>query len=442
MTHVKDSFPFFAANPGTTWLDSAATTQKPQVVIDTVTRFMAEFNSNTGRGNSYRESRRATEMIEGARATVARFIGAEEPECLVWTTGTTEAINMVAGAFVVPEINQQDRCGTIVFSDDNHHAGIVPWHILKEGVFENDPGVETRVMGFCENCFLHHPLEVDDFLDGLQDVVLLVIPHISNVLGMVNDIAKIVEAAHRHGVPVLVDGAQVVGHMPVNVQELDVDFYAFSGHKMLGPTGIGGLYVAPHMFDRMGPWKGGGEMITRVTTRSFETKPMPHLLEPGTQNVAGAVGLAAAVRYLEELGMARVEAHIKSLGQYAQHHIGELKGVTILGQNVHNGGSGSLVAFTFMPKKGIHHESFVAALSEAGIAIRAGRFCADPLMDRLNLEDGAMRMSFHIYNDKDDVDKAVAVLEAVLANELPKAAEQRRLETGVARGRQRSKGCC
>ncbi|MFA7654417.1 MAG: cysteine desulfurase [Candidatus Magasanikbacteria bacterium] len=409
MKNLKRDFPLLATT-GIAYLDSAATSQKPFAVLHAEQQFYCCTNANTHRA-AYALARKATDAYEGARATVAQFIGTE-PGNLIFVRGTTEAVNLVAHGYVTGNCPGK----TVLFAEMNHHAGIVPFHLLgQKGVIRHDY-IGTTDDGL---------LDLNEIEAKLKkgNVGLVCVVHVSNVLGTVNPIKQIADMAHAHGVPILVDGAQAAPHMPVDVTDLGVDFYGFSGHKMMGPTGIGALHIAPHMHHRMEPFQGGGEMITDVTVTASTYKKVPHLYEGGTQNIAGAVVMAEACRYLQAIGLEEIEQYVRELGQYAWGKLREIDGITMLPPGPDHGSSGSLVSFTFTPKLGIENDIIVKALDEAGVCVRSGRFCAQPTIERMGvMPNGAIRASFHIYNDTDDVDRLVGVVkDPKLVQELAKS---------------------
>lgn len=383
------------------WLDNAATTQKPRCVMDKLVQFYEHDNSNVHRG-AHALAARATDAYEGARKKVQEFLGASCSEEIVFVRGTTEAINLVAQTYGRKNISEGDE---IIISTLEHHANIVPWQLLCR-----EKGAVLRVIPISDE----GQVMVHEFAKLLCPRTRLVaISHVSNVLGTVVPIRQIVDMAHAQGVPVLVDGAQAVPHIPVNVQTLDCDFYAFSGHKLFGPTGIGVLYGKKHLLDEMPPWQGGGGMIENVTLKKTTFNKVPVKFEAGTPNIADAVGLGAAIDYLNKIGRESAAAYEKMLMSYAT---AALSKVPCLRQFGTTEGKVSTLAFVI---PGIRPEDMGAFLDREGIAVRAGHHCAQPTMARYGLTS-MVRPSIALYNTKAEIDALVeAILKAkkVLKNE-------------------------
>jgi cysteine desulfurase/selenocysteine lyase len=376
------------------YLDNAATAQKPQIVMDILDRFYAMDNSNVHRG-VHLLSQRATEQFETARVKVKNFLGAKESREIIFVRGATEAINLVAQTYGRKQLERGDE---IIISHMEHHSNIVPWQILceeKEAVLRvvpiNDKGE-----------FL---LEEYEKLLGPRTRFVSVV-HLSNALGTINPVRQIVEAAHRRNVPVLLDGAQAVSHLPVDVQELDCDFYAFSGHKLYGPTGIGVLYGKASFLEAMPPYQGGGEMISSVTFAKTTYNVLPHKFEAGTPHIAGAIGLGAAIDYLNDIGLDAVAAHEQRLLAYAVQTVADVPGVHLVGTAQHRAG---VVSFVL---EGVHPHDIGQILDQEGVAIRTGHHCCQPVMDRFGVPATA-RASFAVYNTPEDVDALVAALGKV-----------------------------
>ncbi len=374
------------------YLDSAATSQKPRPVIDALRKFYEEDNSNVHRG-IHTLAERATAAFEEARAKVARMIGAPAPENVVWTRGATEAVNLVAYAWARRTLGAGDE---ILLTPMEHHSNLVPWQMAAA-----DTGARLRFI----------PMR-DDFtldVDRLDELVtprtrMVAFTHVSNVLGTINPAARIVAAARAVGARVLVDAAQSVPHMPVDVKEFDPDFMVFSGHKMLGPTGIGVLYGRMDALEAMAPFHGGGEMILEVQLERSTFQDVPYKFEAGTPPIAQAVGLGAAVDYLQAVGMENVHAHESALAAYAIETLEKVDGLTVYGPRTNRGGE---VSFSL---KGIHPHDLATIVDTEGVAIRAGHHCAQPLMRRLGVGSTA-RASFYLYNTRDEIDALVRAIE-------------------------------
>ena len=374
------------------YLDNAATTQKPQAVLDAIADYYRTTNANVHRG-AYDLAIRATEAYETARGRVARFVNAWAPEGVVFTRGTTEAINLVAGSYGRANVGPGD---TVVVTAMDHHSNLVPWQILCQ-----EKGASLRMVEITED----GRVDLSDYGRALeQRPKVVAFPYVSNALGTVNPAAQLTRLAHAAGAAVLVDGAQSTPHLRVDVRELDCDFYALSGHKMLGPMGSGALVAKPALLDAMPPYHGGGEMISRVWDDHSTYNQLPHKFEAGTPNVEGAVGLAAAIDYLEGVGLDRIAEHEVALAQAAIEQLSQIEGVTVYGPRDHRAG---VVSFTYGD---IHPHDLATILDQDGVCIRAGHHCAQPLMRRLNVAATA-RASFYLYNDRDDV----AALSASLA---------------------------
>ena len=367
------------------YLDNAATTQKPQVVLDAILGYYRTTNANVHRG-AYDLAIRATEAYEAARARVAAFVNAWAPEGVVFTRGTTEAINLVAGAYGRATVRAGD---SVVVTAMDHHSNLVPWQILCQ-----DKGATLRMVEITED----GRIDLSDFGRALEARPKIVaFPYVSNALGTVNPAAQLAKLAHGVGAVVVVDGAQSTPHVKVDVQALDCDFYALSGHKMLGPMGSGALVAKPALLEAMPPYHGGGEMISRVWDDHSTYHTIPHKFEAGTPNVEGAVGLAAAIGYLEGIGLERIAEHERALAAAAIERLTQIEGVTVYGPRGHRAG---VVSFTYGD---IHPHDISTILDQDGICIRAGHHCTQPLMRRLNVAATA-RASFYVYNDLVDVE--------------------------------------
>jgi len=376
------------------YLDNAATTQKPQAVLDRLARFYAEENSNVHRGVHFL-SERATEVYEGARRTVATFLNARHEKEIVFVRGTTEAINLVAQTYGRTHVGEGDE---VLVTAMEHHSNIVPWQMLCD-----DKRARLRVVPMSDA----GELELDEYerlLTARTKVVALV--HVSNALGTINPVRRLVAAAHARGIPVLVDGAQAVAHMPVDVRSIDADFYAFSGHKVFGPTGIGVLYAKASLLDAMPPYQGGGDMISSVTFERTRYNVIPYKFEAGTPNIAGAVGLAAALDYVTRVGLDRIHAYERDLVAYGGLALSRIDGLRITGTAADKAG---ILAFVI---DGIHPHDIGTILDRDGIAIRTGHHCCQPLMDRLGVPATA-RASLALYNTREEIDALAAALRKV-----------------------------
>ena len=366
------------------YLDNAATTQKPEAVLRAIADYYRTTNANVHRG-AYSLAIRATEAYEAARAKIAGFVNAWAPEGVVFTRGTTESINLVAGSYGRAHVGRGD---TVVVTAMDHHSNVVPWQILCQ-----EHGATLRMVEITED----GRVDLSDFGTALERRPKLVaFPYVSNALGTVNPAAQLAKLAHAAGAVVVVDGAQSTPHLKVDVQALDCDFYALSGHKMLGPMGSGALVAKPELLDAMPPYHGGGEMISRVFDDHSTYNKIPHKFEAGTPNVEAAVGLAAAIDYLETIGLDRIAEHERALAQAAIEQLSQIEGVTVYGPRGHRAG---VVSFTYGD---IHPHDIATILDQDGVCIRAGHHCAQPLMRRLNVAATA-RASFYLYNEPADV---------------------------------------
>lgn len=377
------------------YLDNAATTQKPSCVIEAMNHFYRHNNANVHRG-VHALSERATADFENARETVRQFINANSTREIVFTTGATEAINLVAHSFGALHIKAGDN---IIITEMEHHANIVPWQMLCEA-----KGANLRVVPVLDNGELDLQA-YQQLIDAKTKLVAFV--HISNVLGTVNPAKKLIEIAHAAGVPVLIDGAQAVAHQVVDVQDLQCDFYVFSSHKMLGPTGIGVLYAKEHWLKAMPPYQTGGEMISQVSfTRKTTFNELPYKFEAGTPNIAGAVGLAAAIRYVQSIGLDKIQRYEQELLHYATKRIQEIPGIRIVGTAAHKA---SLIS---MILDDVHAHDVGTILDHYGIAVRSGHHCAMPLIERFKVP-ALVRASFTFYNLYNEVDVLIDGLNEV-----------------------------
>lgn len=374
------------------YLDNAASAQQPQPVIDAVARYQRQDHANVHRG-VHTLSHRATEAYEGARDKLRDFINAANRSEIVLTSGTTEAINLVAQSYCRPRLGPGDE---ILITYLEHHANIVPWQQVCE-----QTGASLIVAPINER----GELELDAFLELLNDKTHLVAAaHVSNALGTINPVADIIAAAKERGVPVLLDGAQGVPHMAVDVQALDCDFYAFSGHKMFGPTGTGVLYGRESLLDAMPPWQGGGDMILEVSFDRTTYNELPYKFEAGTPNISGVIGLGAAVDYLNDIGPDRIAAHEAQLLAYMTQRLGELPGLRLIGTAASKASVQSFLVGD------IHPHDLGTILDHQGVAIRTGHHCAMPVMDFFGVP-GTARASLALYNTEGDVDQLITAIE-------------------------------
>lgn len=377
------------------YLDNAATSQKPLAVIETLRRYYETENANVHRG-VHRLSQEATNDYEGAREKTRGFVNAAESREIIFTKGTTESINLVAQTFGKKNIHAGDE---IVLTHMEHHSNIVPWQMLSE-----DSGARLRI------------LPIDDrgqlMLDELPAMLnsktkLLTLPHISNALGTVNPIKDIIQLAHERGVPVLVDGAQAVPHTAVDVRDLDCDFYAFSSHKMFGPTGVGVLYGKYEFLRDLPPYQGGGDMISSVSFEKTTYNEIPHKFEAGTPNIAGVIGLGAAIDYMQGVGVDAIAAHEAELLAYGTERLQEIPNLRMIGTAEHKAGVLSFVI------DGIHPHDLGTIVDQEGVAIRTGHHCAQPVMDRFGIPATA-RASLALYNTREELDALIEALHKAI----------------------------
>ena len=370
------------------YLDNGATAQKPQCVIDTIQKFYAKENANIHRG-VHHLSQEATSRYEEARIIIQKYIGAENSEEIIFTSGTTGSINLLAFSFGELLLTGDE----IIISAMEHHSNIVPWQMLCER-----KGCVLRVIPINEV----GELQMSAYRQLLNERTKLVaVTHISNTLGTINPIKEIIDLAHGVGANVMIDGAQSIQHMPINVQDLDCDFFAFSGHKVYGPTGVGVLYGKKKLLEAMTPWQGGGDMIEKVTFEKTTYNELPHKLEAGTPNIAGGIGLGEAIRFLNKLNIKEVMTQEKALSEYAEKLLSEIGGLRIIGQAKEKT---SVVSFIV---DGIHPFDIGTLLDKMGIAVRTGHHCTQPLMDFYQIP-GTVRASFAFYNTMEEVDSLVA----------------------------------
>jgi cysteine desulfurase/selenocysteine lyase len=395
--HWREDFPVLRERVNgqrLVYLDNGATTQKPQAVIDAEGEYYSHYNANVHRA-VHTLSQRATEAYEAARGKVQRFLNAAAPEEIVFVRGTTEAINLVAQSYARPGMRPGDE---IIISTMEHHSNIVPWQMVcaqTAAVLKVVPINDAGELDF----------EAYERLIGPR-TRLVAMTHVSNALGSIVPVARIIEVARDRNVPVLLDGAQAVSHLPVDVRALDCDFYAFSGHKIFGPTGIGVLYGKRALLEAMPPWQGGGDMIRSVTFERTEYNEIPYKFEAGTPNIAGVVGLGAALDYVSAIGFEAIGAHESDLLSYATQEVSAVPGLRVIGTAKEKTGILSFIL------EGVHPHDIGTILDHQGVAIRAGHHCAMPVMQRYGIS-GTARASFALYNTRGNVDALVAGLNKV-----------------------------
>ena len=396
---IKKDFPIFSRQINgrdLVYLDSAATTQKPIEVIDSITSYYKNCNSNIHRG-IYSISIEATELYENARNTIAKFINANSSREIIFTRNATESINLVANAWVSANLKEGD---SIILTEMEHHSNLVPWQIIAKKLKLKLNFIKIQADGGL-------------ILDNLDDLFtdnakFLSLTHVSNVLGTINPIKDIISKAHAHGITTLVDAAQSVPHMSVDVQNIDSDFFVFSGHKMLGPSGIGVLHAKKDILENMERFLYGGDMISNVSLREARWNDVPWKFEAGTPNIVGAIGLGKAVDYLDNLGMSNIHKHEQELYSYAIDRFSDLKEFKIFGfENKYS--TGGVISFSYSD---FHPHDIASILDGESIAVRAGHHCAQPLMEKLGVP-ATTRASFYVYNDESDIDKLFDGLQKV-----------------------------
>ena len=395
---IRDDFPALAQEINghpLVYFDNAATTQKPHAVLDAIQNYYEHDNANVHRG-IHELSNRATAAYEGARDRVAQFINAPAREDIVFTRGTTEAINLVAATWGTANLGAGD---VILLTELEHHSNLVPWQLLAQRT-----GAKLRFIPVNGD---EGTLDLSDLDGQLEGVKLVSLTHISNALGTINPVAEICAQAKVVGVVTLVDAAQSAGHMPLDVQALGCDFLALSGHKLCGPTGVGALFARRELQEAMPPYQGGGEMISKVEFHKSEFNVPPHKFEAGTPNVAGAAGLHAALDYLDAIGLDAIHAHDTELAHYAKERLNEFEGVRIFGPTEERG---SLVSFIF---ENVHALDLATLADQQGVAIRIGHHCTQPLHEKLGVPATA-RASFYFYNTRSEVDRFIEVLQKVI----------------------------
>jgi cysteine desulfurase/selenocysteine lyase len=377
------------------YFDNAATSQKPRAVIQALVNYYERDNANVHRG-IHELSNRATHAFENARARVAKFINARSAEEIVWTRGTSEAINLVASTWGAKFLKPGD---VILLTEAEHHSNIVPWQLLAQKT-----GAKVAYIPVTGDEGTLDLSKLDSLLTS--QVKLLSMVHISNSMGVVNPVAELCARARKLGIVTLVDGAQSAGHMPVDVQAIGCDFFAFSGHKICGPTGIGALYGRQEILEKLPPYQGGGEMILTVGYDKTEFKPAPHRFEAGTPDISGPIGLHAAMDYLDAIGRDNIWKHDQELANYAYDQLAALQNIRLFGPKT---GRAGLVSFLL---KDVHAHDVVTLADQGGVALRGGHHCTQPLMHKLGVESTA-RASFYFYNTKQEVDRFVEVVKEI-----------------------------
>ena len=394
---IREDFPILSRkvyNKPLIYLDNGATTQKPRVVVESITDEYYSVNANVHRGVHFL-SQQATNLHEASRETVRKFINARSTSEIVFTRGTTESINLVASTFVDSQMKEGDE---VIVSVMEHHSNIVSWQLQAAR-----KGIVLKVIPMNDR----GELLLDEYEKLFSPRTRLVsVAHVSNVLGTINPVKEMIATAHAHGVPVLIDGAQSIPHMPIDVQDLDADFYVFSGHKVYGPTGIGVLYGKEAWLDKLPPYQGGGEMIKNVSFEHTTFNELPFKFEAGTPDYIGSTALAKALDYVSAIGMDKIAAYEHELTVYAMNRLKEIPGMRIFGEAEHKGGDISFLVGN------IHHFDMGTLLDRLGIAVRTGHHCAEPLMHRMGIE-GTVRASLGLYNTKEEIDALVAGIERV-----------------------------
>lgn len=379
------------------YLDNGATTQKPRCVVEAMTEEYYNVNANVHRGVHFL-SQKATDLHEQSRETVRRFLNANSVNEIIFTRGTTESMNLVASCFSEAFMQEDDE---VIISTLEHHSNIVPWQLA-----QNRKGIKLRVIPITDE----GNICLDEYEKLFTNRTRIVsVAHVSNVLGTINPVKEMIEIAHAHGVPVLIDGAQSTPHMAVDVQQLDCDFFAFSGHKMYGPTGVGVLYGREKWLDRLPPYMGGGEMIKRVSFEQTTFNELPYKFEAGTPDYIATTGLAQAIDYVCQLGMDNIEAHERDLAQYAVSRLQQIPGMHLYGPMAYGAEGAGPLSFNV---EGIHHLDMGTLLDRLGVAVRTGHHCAEPLMHRLGV-DGTVRASFGLYNTRAEIDVLASSIERV-----------------------------
>lgn len=376
------------------YFDNAATTQKPEIVINAMSEYYRTINSNIHRGVHYL-SQRATDQFEIARKKVQTFINATHSHEVIFTRGATESINLIASSFGKAFLGAGDE---VIISEMEHHANIVPWQMICE-----EKGAKIKAMSFDERGVLN----VDELETLITDrTKMIAVTHVSNSLGTINPVKQIIDIAHSHGIPVMLDGAQAIAHSRIDVQELDCDFYCFSGHKMYGPMGIGVMYGKEQWLEKMPPYQGGGEMIQKVTIEKTTYADLPFKFEAGTPAVSDVIGLAKAIEYIENIGIENIASYENELLNYGMAQMREMDGIEFVGTAPHKA---AIISFNL---KGIHPYDAGVIIDRMGVAVRTGHHCTQPIMDRFGIP-GTIRASFALYNEKTEIDRLMEALRKV-----------------------------
>ncbi|MEM3841163.1 MAG: cysteine desulfurase [Candidatus Micrarchaeaceae archaeon] len=399
---IRKDFPIFSKPIGgkrLVYLDSAATSQKPKQVVEAIQRYYYEFNANIHRG-IYKISERATEAYEGSKKKVCKLINSSSVKEIIYVRNTTEALNTIALTYGEQNVSKGDH---ILISDMEHHSNIVPWQLLSKR-----KGAHLDFAPLRDDAFI----DLDKYEKLLQNNPRIVsITHVSNVLGTINEVKKLTSMAKKAGATVIIDGAQSVPHMPVDISDIGCDFFAFSSHKMLGPSGIGVLYGKEELLEQTEPLFGGGDMISSVRRSGSEWNELPWKFEAGTPNIEGAIGLSAAIDYLNAIGMQNIREHEEKITRYAMESLTNLGGVEVYGPKLgEESKRGGVVSFGI---NGVHPHDVSQVLDDEGVAIRAGHHCAMPLVTEVLRKGSVSRMSFYIYNDEADVDVAISGIKKV-----------------------------
>ncbi len=389
VSEIRSQFPALNDN-NLVYLDSTSTTQKPQRVLDALTHYYTQSNANVHRG-SHSLTAQATTLFEDARQTVADFIHARSTKEVIWTRGTTEAINLIAQSYARNQLQAGDE---IVIGEMEHHANIVPWQMVAE-----QTGAQIIKVPMQADC----TISAETYFQHIgSNTKIVCIGHISNVTGTRHPIEQVIQYAHQHSAVVVVDGAQAIAHEKVDVQKLDADFYVFSGHKMFAPTGIGVLYAKQALLEAMPPWHGGGKMVDKVSFEQTRFQQLPAKFEAGTPNTAGAIALATAIKWMQQIDFDNAEQYVQSLQRFAFKQLSQIEEINIIGYQPNS----SIITFVV---DGVHHQDIAMLLDKQGIAVRAGHHCAHPMMDALGVK-GTVRASFALYNTKKEVEQFVAAV--------------------------------
>lgn len=385
--HIREEFPIFHERKGLVFLDSASTTQKPQCVIDSVSTFYSNYNANIHRA-LYEIGEKATNEFESVRSKVKKFLNVPDSHEVIFTRSSTESINLVAYSWGISNLNRDNG---VLVTEMEHHSNLVPWQMISEKTSSTLEYISLQKNGM---------LDLSSIEDDLNDKGILAIVHQSNVFGTINPIAKIVELAKSKGVLTLIDGAQAAPHFPVDISKIDCDFYVYSGHKMVGPTGVGVLIGRKSILDKMDPFLGGGEMINNVTMEKSTWNEIPWKFEAGTPNIAQVIGLGRAIEFIDDIGLNDIRAHENKLLDYSIEELSKIDGINLYGNPSERG---AVIPFNI---KGIHPHDLAKFLDTDKICIRAGHHCAQPIMKVLEISASA-RASLYIYNNEKDIDELV-----------------------------------